>query len=456
MKSMRFVIRKSLVRSAVMIILAVFLLTNLGFTWMFSQYVANMRTNEVNLVLSSVQDVYADGELDTGEMTVLRQTANQSGVHLLIYTSGNTSAVFDSTVGGNGNKRALLSKQKTVIDPLTLKYSKFTVVGRGNEEINCSIGQQKGWLLSSEDLAFLIGVNVVYLIIAVLAIPTIWYFSKWLSNRLSLPIIQIHQATERIHRGDYQAIAIDKNGTLELDDLADAIEKLAFQLDHQESLRKRLTTDIAHELRSPLAVLRSQLEGISDGVLEGTPERFHRLNGEVLRLTKLIDDLSELTQVENDLYVLKVESVDLSALILSILEDYQPIFESKGLQLDQEIEMKLMWSVDPARFRQLLINLLANALKYTEQGSVMVRLASCSDGLILEVEDTGIGIDEKDIPFIFQRFYRVDPSRSRETGGSGIGLAITKHLVTAHGGQIEADSQIGKGTKIRIKFTSPS
>lgn len=227
-------------------------------------------------------------------------------------------------------------------------------------------------------------------------------------------------------------------------------------MDQQEGLRKRLTTDIAHELRSPLAVLRSQLEGLSDGVLEATPERYERLNGEILRLTKLIDDLSELTMVENDLYVLKLQSVNVSRLTEEITEDFQPVFESKGLLLNWEAESQLNWKLDPERYKQILVNLLTNSLKYTDKGSTSVRLFVEGKHLILEVEDTGIGIEEKNIPFIFQRFYRADPSRSRETGGAGIGLAIVKRLVHAHGGQIEATSVFGKGTKIRIHFTSPS
>lgn len=454
MMSIQSVIRKSLIRSAVLVILAVFLLTNLGFTWMFSQYIAQIRANEVALVLEAVSEAFADGNLEASEITLLRQTANQSSVHLLINDSPQ-SVIFDSTIGGNGNKRPLLSRQKEVLEPSDMMYTEYKVQV-GEKNIDCQIGQQRGWLINREDIGFLLGVNLVYLIILIIAVPTVWYFSKWLSDRLSRPILQIHSATEKIHGGDYHLVTIDKSGTLELDDLALAIENLAFQMDQQEGLRKRLTTDIAHELRSPLAVLRSQLEGLSDGVLEATPERYERLNGEILRLTKLIDDLSELTLVENDLYVLKLQLVNVSRLTKEIVEDFKPVFESKGILLSYEAPPDLNWQLDLERYKQILVNLLTNSLKYTDEGSASVRLFKVGDGLVLEVEDTGIGIEEKNISFIFQRFYRADPSRSRETGGAGIGLAIVKRLVHAHGGQIEATSVFGKGTKIRIHFTSPS
>ncbi len=454
MKSIQSVIRKALIRSAVLVILAVFLLTNLGFTWMFSQYIAQIRANEVNLVLEAVQEAFSDGKLEVSETTLLRQTANQSSVHLFIKDSFQ-SVIFDSTIGGSGNKRPLLSKQKEVLKLSDLMYTEYGVK-MGEKDLICRIGQQKGWLINQEDIAFLAGVNLVYLIILFIAVPTVWYFSKWLSDRLSRPILQIHRATEKIHKGDYHLVTLEKSGTLELDDLAAAIEDLAFQMDQQENLRKRLTNDIAHELRSPLAVIRSQLEGLSDGILKATPERYTKLNGEILRLTKLIDDLSELTMVENDLYVLKLQSVDVSHLTEAIVEDFKPVFESKGLVLNCDVQTEFNWQLDLERYKQILVNLLTNSLKYTDQGFVSVRIFKEEEALILEVEDTGIGIEEKNIPFIFQRFYRVDPSRSRETGGAGIGLAIVKRLVQAHGGQIEVMSVFGKGTKIRIHFTSPS
>lgn len=455
MKTIQSVIQKSLVRSAVLIILAIFLLTNLGLTFMFSRYVANIRANEIHMSTEAALQMLADGELTSEETTTLRQTANQSSLHVKLYTNDH-EILFDSLVSGNGNKRNLLSKEKKVIDLSELLYAQKNLITEQDTPIIFEYGQQTGWLVHQEDIGFLLGVNAIYLIMLFIAIPTVLYFSKWLSRQLASPIVQIQLATEKIHSGAYHDVHIDRSQTVELDALASAIEDLAFQLDHQETLRRRLTTDVAHELRSPLAVIRSQLEGMSDGVLDLSPERFHRLDSEVVRLTKLIDDLGELNLLENDQYKLHLEQVDLSALTADIVKEHVSFFESKDLVLEAEIEASVHWTIDRERFKQILVNLLSNSFKYTDEGNVKVSLFKKLNEVILEVEDTGTGISENDLPFIFQRFYRADLSRSRDTGGAGIGLAITKQLVLAQGGRIEAESFINKGTKIRICFTTSS
>ncbi len=449
MKTIQQVIRRSLVQISILILVLVILFTNIGFTWLFKSYVAQIRENETKLILSTVKDTFKDETLDTDEKTLLRQTSNQSGTHVLVSdTLGNS--IFDSAIGGNGNKRPLLSKEKKVLDLESLIYTPYDIKLENGTIVKVSIGQQAGWLFTREDIGFVFRVNLTFLAVLIMALTLVWFLSKWLSRKISNPIVLMHQATEAIHQGQYHDIKLEKSETLELNDLAVALENLAFQLDHQEELRKRLTTDIAHELRSPLAVIKSQLEGISDGVLEPTVERLGRLDGEIMRLTKLIDDLGELTAVENELYKLNKKLLNVSQLVTEITQDFEILYERNGLLLLREIEQDLFLSLDEERFKQILVNLLSNAYKYTDSGSVTIRLYQDKQTVVMEVEDTGIGISQIDLPFIFERFYRVDPSRSRQTGGSGIGLAIVEQLVKSHGGKIEATSTLGKGTKIQV------
>lgn len=449
MNTIQQVIRRSLVQISLLILVLVILFTNIGFTWLFKSYVAQIRENETQLILTTVKDTLKDEALDADEKTLLRQTSNQSGTHVLVSDSVGNS-LFDSAIGGNGNKRPLLSKEKKVLDLESLIYTPYDVELENGAIVMVSIGQQAGWLLTREDIGFVLSVNGTFLAVLIIALLLVWFLSKWLSRKISNPIVQMHQATEAIHRGQYHDIKLEKSETLELNDLAVALENLAFQLDHQEQLRKRLTTDIAHELRSPLAVIRSQLEGISDGVLEPTVERLGRIDGEIIRLTKLIDDLGELTAVENELYKLSRKALNVSMLVTHVIEDFEMLYEKNGLALIREVEQDLFLSIDEERFKQILVNLLSNAYKYTDSGSVSVRLYQVKERIVMEVEDTGIGISQTDLPFIFERFYRVDPSRSRQTGGAGIGLTIVEQLVKSHGGKIEATSTFGTGTKIQI------
>lgn len=450
MKNIRQVIQKSLIQSSLLVLILVVIFTNLGFTWMFRNYVAQIRENEVNLVRSNVVEAFEDNVLTADERTLMRQTANQSGVHLLVLEG--PQEIFDSTIGGNGAKRPLLSKEKQVIDLDSLVYTQYALINDSVSNRRFSIGQQKGWLLNQEDIGFVVGVNLTFLMVTLVALPLVWGLSRWLSVKLSKPVLQIHEATELIQQGAYHDVALERCETLELNDLMASIEILAFELDHQEKLRKRLTTDMAHELRSPLAVLRSQLEGLMDGVIDPSVERFGRLNGEVMRLTKMIDDLNELTTVENELYELRYSSFNLSELLQGIVSDFKLMYEGKGILLNQDIIQNVHVSLDEARVKQIVSNLLSNAYKYTDQGWVTIKLVEVKGGVVIEVTDSGIGISETDLPFIFQRFYRADPSRSRETGGSGIGLTIVEALVKAQSGKIEIESELGKGTSISVFF----
>lgn len=448
MRRIQDVFRKALIQNAVVVIVVAFIMTNVGFTWLFSQYISDMRANERSLVLGDVNEVMGDGRLLSDEQILLRQISNQSGVHLRVYT-GDNKLIFDSSVAGNGNHRPILSRQKKVVDQSQLAYKKYAIESNSGN-FYCEIGQQKGWLVNAEDIAFLIGVDVVFGLTLIFAVPLIWFSSRRMARKISEPIVSVKKMTDKIASGEYGSVMHIEVETEELNSLSKTIESLSNKLSAQEALRKRLTADIAHELRSPLAVVRSQLEGISDGVIEGTPERLARLVGEIVRLTKLIGDLSELNAVENELYAMQMQTVDLSKFTMDIAMDYEAIFESKGLKLSVEIDSQLLMNIDAARYKQIIVNLLSNALKYTEQGFVTLKLTKEKTQIHLSVTDTGIGIAKEHLPYIFERFYRVDPSRNRETGGAGIGLAIVKKLVDVLGGKIEATSELGVGTNIGI------
>lgn len=451
MKSISQVTRKALLQSSLMVLGLVVIFTNVGFTWLFGQYVTQIRANEVALVIQMATDTLADGQLTAEEKTRLRQTANQSSVYLRIESETGTEW-FDSLIGGNGAKRQLLSREKTVLSVEKLAYTTWPIAVPGSESLQVRVGQQSGWALNQEDKGFVAGVNIAFLAVALLIMPLVWLMSKWFAVKLSKPIIDIQRATERIKAGEYDNINLETCETMELQSLTEAVEQLAFQLSHQEGLRRRLTSDMAHELRSPLAVLRSQIEGIQDGVLTVNADRLTRLATEVQRLTQLIDDMNELTNLENALYVLEFQPVDLTAMATALADDYQALFEQKGLLLAKALEPELKVQADAFRLKQVWVNLMSNALKYTDQGSVTMRLFTENNHIIFEVSDTGIGIAKADLPFVFQRFYRADPSRSRQTGGAGIGLTIAERLVKMHGGHLEITSILGEGTVVRMRL----
>jgi signal transduction histidine kinase len=225
-------------------------------------------------------------------------------------------------------------------------------------------------------------------------------------------------------------------------------------LNYQEALKRRMTTDIAHELRTPLAAIQSHIEAFMDGVWEPNDERLAVIHGEILRLTHLIKELSDLSIVEDDEIKLDADIVDLSVTLNDITDSYEPMFIEKNIKLNKNIQDNIVIVGDIDYLKRIFANILSNAFKYTnENGTVNVSLSQINDKIKISVSDTGIGIPKEDLKHIFERFYRSDLSRARETGGTGIGLTITKALVEAHGGTIKIDSEVGKGTDVIIELS---
>lgn len=267
------------------------------------------------------------------------------------------------------------------------------------------------------------------------------------AGRLSRPVINAVERTKKIAKGDYDfSEEISPIGISELDSLTHGVENLARSLAGQEKLRRRLMVDVAHELRTPLTVVRTQVEAIADGILEPSPERLDLCLNEIKRLGGLIENVEALTRLEGETLEIHTERMDMKNYLEPVLESFRPVFEKAGINFSYKLEENIFCEIDGDKFRHVIDNLLSNALRYTNAGgNVKLELQGHDDKIFIEVSDTGIGISEKDLPNIFERFYRADESRARVTGGSGVGLAIVKASVEAHGGTITAQSVKGKG-----------
>ena len=221
---------------------------------------------------------------------------------------------------------------------------------------------------------------------------------------------------------------------------------MAESLEEQEALRKRLTSDVTHELRTPVANLSSYIEMMLDKVLEPTQERLQSCYDELQRLSGLISDLERLRQVENDNLVLNKSDVDLRALSQAVMGNFESQLREKHL-IGQVTGDAAIVSIDRSRMQQVITNLVSNAIKYSNDGgTVRVVIENAEDSAMIRVQDDGIGISQADLKRIFERFYRADKSRNRKTGGAGIGLTIVKTIVQAHKGTISARSEEGKGS----------
>ena len=281
------------------------------------------------------------------------------------------------------------------------------------------------------------------------------------SQRIVAPIRNMMSASQRIADGHYDE-RVDLPGgkigddTDELGQLAMSFNQMAEKLEHTEEMRRQLIGDVAHELRTPLTTIQGSMEGLMDGVLPPDEETYQNVYREAARMQKLVRDLQELSRVEAGVVVIEPTVVNMSDLAESACGQLERQYLEKGVDLSNEVGDDLpLVLADEDRIGQVLLNLIGNGLQYTPPGgSVRITSRSVEGFVETSVEDFGIGINPDDIPHIFTRFYRVDKSRSRVGGGSGIGLTIAKHLVEASGGQIWAKSPgIGKGST--FSFTLP-
>lgn len=306
------------------------------------------------------------------------------------------------------------------------------------------------YYFSENDFQFLTALNWVLVGIGILAVFGAVLAGIQLARRITAPISKTMDITKEISEGNYGIRFESEVKTKELRELTQAVNQMASALDRQEELRRRLTTDVAHELRTPLANVSSHLELMLEGVWEPTPDRLRRCYEEIGRIVRLVSDLDRLQQEESENLPLEKEPVDLLALARTVCAGFEAEFRAKALHAAVEGEAVVVPG-DQHRLRQVLTNLVSNAVKYShEGGTVRVCVSRAGrDGKIV-VEDDGIGISREELPLIFQRFYRTDRSRSRKTGGAGIGLTIAKSIVQAHGGRITAQSEVGKGSRFCV------
>jgi signal transduction histidine kinase len=261
-----------------------------------------------------------------------------------------------------------------------------------------------------------------------------------LSSRIATPVTRLVAAARRVAAGHY-AERVPASGEGEIGDLAETFNAMAGSLEATERRRLQLVGDVAHELRTPLATLDGYLEGLQDGVIEAAPDTWTLLRRETGRLHRLVDDLSQLWRAEARQLPLSMEEIDLSTLAADVVEQFRSQAGSRSLTLVSDLASGLTVRADHDRLAQVLGNYLANAILYSPEGATIAVVAQRDDGMVtIAVRDQGPGLTPEQRDHVFERFYRVDPSRSRALGGSGIGLAIVRALVDAMGGRAWAES----------------
>ncbi|MGF1566561.1 MAG: sensor histidine kinase [Nodosilinea sp.] len=272
--------------------------------------------------------------------------------------------------------------------------------------------------------------------------------SYWVSRRIIHPLDQMADVT-RLFASGQLGERVPPSEILEIQRLANSFNHMAADLEDVEQRRRELVSDLTHELRTPLTIIHGYLEGLADGTVNAHPDLYQRLADETTRLQRLVNDLQELSKLEAGYLPIQAQTVALGPILTRLVHTFGDQFASKEqvtIKLHCPPELPAVCA-DPGRVEQIMINLLGNALRYTDAGTVTVDLWAEAQQVYVKVADTGIGIAAEDLPYVFERFWRADRSRNRSSGGTGLGLTICRRLVEVQGGKISVNSELGRGSE---------
>ncbi|KKK39382.1 histidine kinase [Mesobacillus campisalis] len=422
-----------------------------GFEASFNHYINENRTQRVSQLVNALKLEYKERGAFTGERVsqLFYEQAMTDSLYYKLYTP-NEILLMDSTsirgiMEGLGmrNNPYLEDSWLTATEPIKLEGRTLAVL---------KVYYPKGFIDS--EYVFLQTIKKYLLTAVAVTVLLALFFSMLFSKRLTAGLNSLSVAVEELTKRKKGVRVPLDDLSLEMKRLGIAFNDLSMSLEKEERLRKEFTGDLAHELRTPLATLRSQIEAFQDGIWEPTPERLKQSHNEMMRLVRLVNELEKLLAAENP--QIRLDKIELEAgeLLGSMKELLFPVFREKDVELEVvPPSSPMVFHGDRDKIVQILTNVINNALKYSPEKR-KVRVSAVQEGRMAGflVEDEGIGIAEKDLPHIFERFYRGDKSRDRKTGGVGIGLSIVKALVEAHKGSIHVESEIGKGTTFKILF----
>ena len=387
------------------------------------------------------------------------QVVNKKGV--VVYDDSWPSASATADVRESESASSSSSGKKASHSPVSSAPTDSDSVA--NVEIITSsgehVGQVKLWaigsdaLLTKADSAFREKTFNAMALAAVVSVCISVVIGSLVSRMLTKPIHRITSTAKQIRDGDLSA-RTGLRGDDEIDQLGETFDEMATSLEKDMKHEKRLTSDVAHELRTPLMAMLATVEAMQDGVYPTDDEHLETVASETRRLARLVQQMLDLSRMENSTAPLNLEPVDMVPFVRSIVNGQERLFADRDLRLrfaDETQGHDDVVEADPDMITQCVINLMSNAMRYTPEGGwVVVSVLSDRKHVDIAVSDTGIGIAKEDLSRIFGRFWRADASRAREAGGLGVGLAVTKQIVERHHGYISVESELGKGTTFTI------
>lgn len=406
------------------------------------------------------QDLLAKGQ---NHARILAEDFNQSAInHVVEMEKG---VMTDVLVTDNKQQLVAYSNKpdKEMVDHLITKsLSNGTILEEDWKQHNylisvTPIGDNLGYVYMyypASILREIVFVMNLLLIVATIGILLLAFgLIGILSRRLTRPLLYMKEATSKMAMGMYKQ-NIPVNGNDEVAQLGLSIKNLGDQLQYFEESRSDFLAAVSHELRTPLTYLKGYSDILNKDIIKDRKDQKEYLtiiNKEAHRLSILINDLFEMSKLQTGQFVLKKELTNINQVIRKVTKNLNPVANEKGIGLILNLIEELPEiSIDPQRMEQVIYNLIENAIKYTSQGTITIKSTLIRDFIVLQISDTGIGIPSEDLPKIWERFYRVDQSRTRKTGGSGLGLYVVKQIIDAHNGNIQVKSKENEGSVFTI------
>ncbi len=458
-KSLREQLSLSLLVIVLITIAIISILANYFINKQFTEYVARQQKLKTQVITTSISNQYTSftNKWNMDYIHAIGMSSLYEGYIIKVYDKDKNilwnaqshdmklcNQIMDEISNRMRIKYPQLNGEfKSTDYPLTLDNK---VIG------SVSISYFGPFFLNENDFNFLHSLNLISIGVGLISLLISAIVGTVLAKRISRPVLQTVEVTKQIADGNYGVRLEENSNTKELDMLISSINHLASSLETLERLRKQLTEDVAHELRTPITILQSYLEAMTEGVWDVSNERLESCYEEVIRIGKLVGDLEKLSKIESDNLKLDKHRLDLLELIEKTVQSFQGEIVNKNLEVNVNGENTEILA-DPDRLKQVIVNLLSNAIKYSkENGIISLSIFEKKDVVGFYIKDNGIGISEEELPLIFERFYRTDKSRNRATGGTGIGLTIVKSIMEAHGGRVLAESRKEEGSKFTVIF----
>lgn len=445
-----------LVSLIIVVVIVIAVSINSIFEKKFEEYIIKNNENEVSNLINSIESEYMDGRWNLYSIEKIGENAINKGIFVDLYdTNGNliwgaTTYSQDrcnkimGSIENNMNHTMANWHGKYTEQSLSLKNSNDKVIG------SIKIGTYGSLYYMDNDVDFLKEINQVITFIGILMILITIFIAILIANNISKPIEVVSNMTNLMGDGGYYNKIDYQSNIYEIDNLIVSINNLASKLEEQENLRKRLTTDISHELRTPLTNVQTHLEAMIDGIWEPNTERLNSVNEEVIRLTNLVNQLKNLAKFDSEKSKLNLTEINIEKLIKNIVYNNQGCALEKNINIVFNLE-NVNTYLDKDKISQVIVNLLSNAIRYTNAGgNIYINAYKEKENIKIHFKDEGVGIPKESLNHIFERFYRVDESRSKDTGGIGVGLTIVKSIVDLHKGKIEVKSKQNEGSEFII------